>query len=312
MTKGLITQNPTLSSPTHTAASKSPPSSAVNIIAVASFPSSASFSFQSSFSTIFPRYREKYLQDAWPKVKSALKEYGISAELNLAIKILNDEMQCNIIKIGSLVRNKALEILTGKHYHCITAMGSFEGLKQVRRIVEDCIENKMHPVYNIKILMMKKELEKDPALKSENWDRFLPKFKKKNVQTKKVKSKEKKPYTPFPPSQQPCKIDQELESGEYFLSEKKKLAKWQEKQAQKTAENKRKREESFVLPKVRTYEPRFLQVRERQGRFVALAMSLKMIDDQQLGFLANFLGIFIFALVIAYHYVMADPKYEGS
>ncbi|XVF23866.1 hypothetical protein REPUB_Repub13aG0076400 [Reevesia pubescens] len=37
-----------------------------------------------------------------------------------------------------------------------------------------------------------------------------------------------------------------------------------------------------------------------------------MIDDQQLGFLANFLGIFIFALVIAYHYVMADPKYEGN
>lgn len=49
-------------------------------------------------------------------------------------------------------------------------------------------------------------------------------------------------------------IDQELESGEYFLSEKNKLAKkWeekQEKQAQKTAENKRKREESFVPPKV--------------------------------------------------------------
>ncbi|TYG35935.1 hypothetical protein ES288_D13G024000v1 [Gossypium darwinii] len=39
---------------------------------------------------------------------------------------------------------------------------------------------------------------------------------------------------------------------------------------------------------------------------------MQMIDDEQLGFLANFLGIFIFALVIAYHYVMADPKYEGN
>ncbi|GAB2295736.1 hypothetical protein Dimus_029890 [Dionaea muscipula] len=38
----------------------------------------------------------------------------------------------------------------------------------------------------------------------------------------------------------------------------------------------------------------------------------KMIDDQDLGFFANFLGIFIFVLVIAYHFVMADPKYEGS
>ncbi|XP_058215111.1 dolichyl-diphosphooligosaccharide--protein glycosyltransferase subunit 4A isoform X1 [Rhododendron vialii] len=37
-----------------------------------------------------------------------------------------------------------------------------------------------------------------------------------------------------------------------------------------------------------------------------------MIDDQDLGFFANFLGIFVFALVIAYHYVVADPKYEGN
>ncbi|KAL7611564.1 dolichyl-diphosphooligosaccharide--protein glycosyltransferase subunit 4A [Lactuca sativa] len=37
-----------------------------------------------------------------------------------------------------------------------------------------------------------------------------------------------------------------------------------------------------------------------------------MITDSDLGFIANFLGIFIFALVIAYHYVLADPKYEGN
>lgn len=48
--------------------------------------------------------------------------------------------------------------------------------------------------------------------------------------------------------------DIELETGEYFLSEKRKSAKiWQEKQekqAQKVAENKRKREEAFIPPKV--------------------------------------------------------------
>ncbi|KAL1348041.1 hypothetical protein HN51_024037 [Arachis hypogaea] len=267
----------------------------------------------SSFSTLFPQYREKYLQEAWPLVKSALKEFGISCELNLvegsmtvsttrktrdpyiivkardlikllsrsvpapqAIKILDDEVQCDIIKISGLVRNKerfvkrrqhlvgpnsstlkALEILTGCYIlvqgNTVAAMGSFKGLKQVRRIVEECMLNKMHPVYNIKVLMLKKELEKDPALAQENWDRFLPKFKKKNVQQKKVKSKEKKPYTPFPPPQQPSKVDIELETGEYFLSAKKKSAKkWQEKQekqAEKTAENKRKREEAFIPPK---------------------------------------------------------------
>lgn len=266
----------------------------------------------SSFSTLFPTYREKYLQEVWPMVKSALKEYGIACELNLvegsmtvsttrktrdpyiivkardlikllsrsvpapqAIRILNDEMQCDIIKIGNLVRNKerfvkrrqhlvgpnsstlkALEILTGCYIlvqgNTVAAMGSFKGLKQVRRIVEDCIQNKMHPVYHIKILMMKKELEKDPALKNENWDRFLPKFKKKNVKQNKVKSKEKKPYTPFPPPQPPSKVDMQLETGEYFWSNQKKQAKkWQEKQekqAEKTAENKQKREAAFIPP----------------------------------------------------------------
>lgn len=48
--------------------------------------------------------------------------------------------------------------------------------------------------------------------------------------------------------------DVQLETGEYFLSDKKKSAKkWQEgqaKQAEKTAESKRRREEAFVPPKV--------------------------------------------------------------
>lgn len=33
----------------------------------------------------------------------------------------------------------------------VAAMGSFKGLKQVRKVVEECILNKMHPVYNIKV-----------------------------------------------------------------------------------------------------------------------------------------------------------------
>eukprot|EP00249_Psilotum_nudum_P007326 c20476_g1_i1 orf=718-1962(-) len=266
---------------------------------------------ESSFCTMFPQYREKYLQEVWPMVTKALKEYGIACKLNLvegsmtvmttrktkdpyiiiksrdlikllsrsvpaseALKILDDNVQCDIIKIGNIIRNKerfvkrrqrllgpngatlkAIELLTGcyilVHGNTVAAMGSFKGLKAVRRIVEDCIRN-VHPIYHIKTLMIKRELAKDPELANENWDRFLPNFKKQNVKRQKAKHIEKKPYTPFPPPQLPSKVDLQLESGEYFFSAERKAAnKWQEKkdkQAEKAAENKKKRDAAFVPP----------------------------------------------------------------
>jgi ribosomal RNA assembly protein len=269
---------------------------------------------ESSFATLFPKYREKYLREVWPIVTRALDKHHIKCELNLvegsmtvfttkktsdpsiilkardlikllarsipcqqALKILNDDVYSEIIKIGGLVRNKerfvkrrqrligpdgatlkALELLTECYIlvqgNTVAVMGNIKGIKQARQVVIDCMKN-VHPVYNIKRLMIMKELAKDPKLANEDWSRFLPTFKKKNVQRKKPKTtekKEKKPYTPFPPAQLPSKIDQQLDSGEYFLSERqrkaKKLAEKQEKSIQKSVEKRMEREKEFEAP----------------------------------------------------------------
>ena len=97
---------------------------------------------------------------------------------------------------------------------CFDAYIILQGLKQVRKIIIECMEN-IHPVYNIKVksptlldycpicivrravfsfvkinhvhpytnfylktLMIRRELSAKPELAEESWDRFLPKFKK--------------------------------------------------------------------------------------------------------------------------------------
>ena len=62
----------------------------------------------------------------------------------------------------------------------VSAEGPHRGLKQVRKVVIDTIIN-LHPIYNIKTLMIKRELMQGPALKSENWEQFLPKFMRRNL-----------------------------------------------------------------------------------------------------------------------------------
>lgn len=274
---------------------------------------------QSSFATLFPQYREAYLRQVWPAVTAQLHKLGVAAELNLvegsmtvsttrrtwdpyailnardlikllarsvplaqAAKILRDGVNCDIIKIGSMVHNrerfvkrrqrligpngstlKALELLTECYIlvqgNTAACMGSFKGLREARRVIEDCMDN-IHPVYNIKTMMIVRQLHKDEKLRTESWDRFLPKFKKKNIKRKKRPQSNNndtaREYSAFPPLPKPSKVDLQLESGEYFMSEhsrkRKRVAEQKEARREKSALKQAKRERAYEAPR----EPR--------------------------------------------------------
>lgn len=194
-----------------------------------------------------------------------------------AVKILEDGVAADIIKIRNHLNKerfvkrrqrilgpngstlKALELLTGCYIlvqgNTVSAMGNFKGLKEVRRVVEDCMAN-VHPIYHIKELCIKRELMKDPELANENWERFLPHFKKRTLSKRKkplkITDKSKKPYTPFPPPQEKSKVDLQIESGEYFLGKQAKeragKERREEKQREKQAEKAMARQREFVPP----------------------------------------------------------------
>lgn len=259
---------------------------------------------ESSFAVLFPKYREQYLRECWPLVQKILEQYRVKAELDViegsmsvkttrktwdpyiiikardmiklmsrsvpfeqAKRVLEDDIGADIIKIGSMVRNKekfvkrrqrligpagctlkAIELLTKCYVQVqgqtVATLGPYKSLQQVRSIVTETMSN-VHPIYNIKKLMIQRELAKDPNLRNESWDRFLPKFVNKNISKRKQpkKKKIKKPYTPFPPPQPESKVDKLLATGEYFLKEEKRKQRKTEMREKKHEEAEKARQE---------------------------------------------------------------------
>jgi ribosomal RNA assembly protein len=126
------------------------------------------------------------------RARDLIKLVARSVPFPQAIKIMHDDLMfVEIIKIGNIVRNKekfikrrqrligpngktlkALEILTGCYIlvqgNTVSAMGKFKPLKTVRRVILDTMNN-VHPIYNIKELMIRRELAKRPELAEEDW-----------------------------------------------------------------------------------------------------------------------------------------------
>lgn len=245
------------------------------------------------------------------KARDLLKLLARSVPYEQAVRVLEDDTACDIIKIGSLTRNKerfvkrrqrligpngstlkAIEILTDCYIlvqgNTVSALGPYKGLREVRKIVEDTMKN-IHPIYNIKTLMIKKELAKDPELRNENWERFIPKFKSKNISKRKQPKKKrvKKPYTPFPPPQPESKVDKELASGEYFLKPHQKKAKIQqekkEKQLKAVQKSQEKRAKAFVAPKEDAAPPKKKQKVSEAVNVEELKKKIKKSQKKKLG-----------------------------
>lgn len=160
-------------------------------------------------------------------------------EVAEAMKILEDEYFCEVVDIKSMVKCKerferrrerligpsgvtlkAIRMLTGCHVlvqgKTVSVIGGYRGVEEVKKTVVECMNNVLHPVYQIKRLIEKRKLEGDATKAGEDWERFLPRIKKSSKRSKKVVARR----TGELPSDIPArKEDIAMETGEYFMGD---------------------------------------------------------------------------------------------
>lgn len=183
--------------------------------------------------------------------------------LEYAAKVLDDDVFSEIIYANLLCSNektferrrnrlsnpkiiKAVELLTkcrifisGK---TVCVVGNYRGINDAKNIIVLCFEN-VHPVLEIKRLMIKKKLEKDNVEGS--WDRFLPTAKRTHSKNK----SERREAGGLPEEIRPRKEDLARETGEYY-ADKNNLEKDRAREERRIKRDmiRKAKQERFVVP----------------------------------------------------------------
>ena len=107
------------------------------------------------------------------KARDLIKLLSRSVPVQQAVRVMEDDMACGIVKIGNILRNqerfvkrrqrligpngdtlKAIELLTNCYVmvqgNTVAIIGPHRGVEEVQTIVTDCIKN-IHPIYHIKV-----------------------------------------------------------------------------------------------------------------------------------------------------------------
>ncbi|XP_053628492.1 KRR1 small subunit processome component homolog isoform X2 [Cherax quadricarinatus] len=260
---------------------------------------------ESSFSVLFPKYREKYLKECWPLLVKTLTEYGIKTELDLiegkmtvfttrktwdpyiilkardiivllgrsvpieqVIKVLKDDVTHEIIKIRNMVRNK--DRFVKRRQRLIGANGTtlkaLELLTSCYVLIQGGTVAAIGPHKGVQ--------------QHEDWSKFIPKFTPKNVPRKKPKVRKlKKPYTPFPPDPTERKIDKQMAEGKFFIEKSerkwsKKRKPTEEEKKESTDRQREKRAKAFIVPEEPKYKPNVPEVNS-QVDIKSLKMKVK-------------------------------------
>uniref|UniRef100_A0A671G2U5 KRR-R motif-containing protein 1 n=1 Tax=Rhinolophus ferrumequinum TaxID=59479 RepID=A0A671G2U5_RHIFE len=242
-----------------------------------------------SFATLFPESRNAYLKEYWPLVQKTLNEYHATLDLTevsmtvcttkrtfnpyiiirtrdlikllarsisfeQAAWIFQDDVACDIIKIGSLVKNKERFV---KRRQCLIGPKR-STLKALERLTNCYIMVQGNTVSAIGPFSGLKE--------------------KKTV---------KKEYIPFPPPQPESQIDKELASDEYFLkaSQKKrqKIEAIKAKQTEALSKRQEARNKAFIPRKEKPILTPKEASTETKIDVAAIKENLKKAKNKKLG-----------------------------